>query len=756
MVMNEQIQIHRDKYGIPHIEASSESDIWFGMGYASAADRLWQMEWYRRRGTGRWSEVVGSEGLEADKLFRQFGLDVAAQVDTTDLSDETQLMFQRYADGVNAFAKEGQLPPEYELAGINWEPWEMWHSILVFKVRHVIMGKQLSKIARLDLLNRLGAEQMALLDGEPAGRTIILPPGGVGETVISLGREEFQSALENLGTLAIEEGGSNSWAVHGSRTESGRPIVCNDSHRPLDVPNVYWQCHVICPEFNVAGAAFPGVPAYPHFGFNGSVVWNITHGSADYTDLWVEEFRESNGILEYKSEENWIPAEIRTVAIDIKDASPYEFELVRTARGSVMHGQPRQGAAIVMRYTATDQINKQWECLRPMLWARDVHELNRSQELWEEPVNNLVSGDTSDNISYLFRGRIPIRSDVSGRILPSLGSANGGIWVGDVPRDALPQATNPSEGFIATSNQNPWTKDEPFLSHEFSPASRAERLSEALSVGDQWRSDEVIALQADTVSVPARRWANRAANLSDLVGNSERARVMLSGWDGDLSINEPHGLLYSCFREAMIEAIYRPLLGDATWEWVNASPNATAKGIVSRWFYGLGITIADMPSPTTADGRDINSLMADVLAIAWSKAEEIGGEDLAGWRWGLHHQTAAKHTLSTSERSNLGLNPPAAEMGGDGDTVQVSSISAEIEGEISFPVGALSVYRQVVDFSNPEDGLWIIPGGASGIPGSPHYSDQLDLWANHQLIPMNHATAAARSAAVSTQTIDRT
>jgi len=479
VAMNEQIRIHRDTHGIPHIEARSESDVWFGMGYASAADRLWQMEWYRRRGTGRWSEVVGSEGLEADRLFRQFRLDRASRIDATDLSSETEHMFQSYTDGVNAFVEQNELPPEYGLSEIDWEPWEIWHSILVFKVRHVIMGKQLSKIARLELLNRLGAEQMTLLDGEPAGRTVILPPGGIGGEVLTLGREGFQAALANMGTLAIEEGGSNSWAVHGSRTVSGKPIVCNDSHRPLDVPNVYWQCHIICPEFNVAGAAFPGVPAFPHFGYNGSVVWNITHGSADYTDLWVEEFRESEGVLEYRTQDKWHPAKVENTTIAVKNEASQELELVETARGYVMHGDPRNGAGIAMRYTATDQINKQWECLRPMLWASNVYELNASQELWEEPVNNLISGDISDNISYLFRGRIPIRSDASGRILPALGADDGGDWVGNVPSDQLPQATNPSEGFIATSNQNPWTQQDPFLSHEFSPACRAERLSEA-------------------------------------------------------------------------------------------------------------------------------------------------------------------------------------------------------------------------------------------------------------------------------------
>jgi penicillin amidase len=167
----------------------------------------------------------------------------------------------------------------------------------------------------------------------------------------------------------------------------------------------------------------------------------------------------------------------------------------------------------------------------------------------------------------------------------------------------------------------------------------------------------------------------------------------------------------------------------------------------------LGVSIANISEPKTPDGRDINTLMISALATAWGRAQVIGGADVTNWRWGLHHQTVALHTLSALNTTDLNLNPPPAEMGGDGDTVQVSSVSGDTDNQVSFPVGALSVYRQVVDFSNPEDGLWIIPGGASGIPGSQHYSDQLDLWANHQLIPMHHGVDAARLAAVSTEEI---
>ncbi len=747
------IQIHRDEYGIPHIDASSENDAWFAMGYASAEDRLWQMEWYRRRGTGRWAEIVGVSGLEADKLFRRFGLDTASQNDAEALTSETLDMFQSYADGVNNYAQNHSLPPEYLLTDTAWEKWEVWHSILVFKVRHVIMGKQLPKIGRLELLNRLGAEKMALLDGEPAGRTVILPPGGIGKEALSLGRTEFESALEGLGTLSIEEGGSNSWAVHGSRMVSGKPIICNDSHRPLDVPNVYWQCHVICPEFNVAGAAFPGVPGYPHFGFNGSVAWNITHGSADYTDLWVEEFKQSGKELLYRTGNNWTPAQIDRITIKVKNASDYEFELVSTSRGNIIHGQPRLGAAIAMRYTATDQVNRQWECLRPMLVATSVSELNQSQELWDEPVNNLVSADTAGDISYLYRGRIPVRSDPSGRVIPAIGAHDGGIWIDDVPRDELPKETNPPEGFIATSNQSPWEKVDPFLSHEFSPASRAERLSEILSQDKQWSSDEVITIQSDTTSVPAKRWSEQIGVLNDLEGFSKDAQTLLTDWDGNLAKDSPQGFLYSCFREKMIEAVYRPLLGEETWNWIHLPANASVKAIIARWFYGLGITMTSQTYVKTPDGREMNTLITGALHAAWHQAIEIAGEKIDNWRWGLHHRTVAVHTLSGFVDTDLLLDPPFAEMGGDGDTVQVSSTAPETVASVSFPVSSLSVYRQGVDFSKPDDGQWIIPGGISGIPENQHYSDQLPLWAEHKLIPMHHSLDAARAASRHSYTI---
>ena len=290
--LDEPVGIARDAFGVAHIRAATEHDAWFGQGFASAQDRAWQMEYDRRRATGRWAAVAGPAALAGDRLSRRLQLARAAKADVAAMSTETRAMFEAYAAGVNAFFESGRpLPVEYGLAGIRPKRWEPWHSVAAFKIRHVLMGQWQQKLAMARLLALIGPGVMTRLDDRsPAGSPVILPPGGSVPDLYERSASELAEAAEQLGLVSEVEAGSNSWAVHGSRTTTGMPVLCNDSHRALDVPNVYWQAHVTCPAFDVIGATFPGVPAFPHFGHNGKVAWNITHTHADYQDLYIEQF----------------------------------------------------------------------------------------------------------------------------------------------------------------------------------------------------------------------------------------------------------------------------------------------------------------------------------------------------------------------------------------------------------------------------------------------------------------------------------
>lgn len=730
-----QATIRRDAFGIPHIEAQDEHDAWFAMGYACAQDRLWQMEWYRRRGAGRWAEVAGEGAVETDRMFRRFDLERAARADEDAMSAGTLAMFTAYAAGVNAFLASGEpLPVEFSLAGVVPEPWEPWHSVLAFKVRHVLMGPWPWKLARLRLLHEAGADRFALIDrGEPRGTPVILPPGAIIEEAALAATGEFARVARELGSFASDEGGSNSWAVHGSRTTTGHPIVCNDSHRPLDVPNVYWQAHVSCPAFNVAGGAFAGFPAFPHFGYNGQVAWNITHGMADTQDLYVESFDPRNP-HRYRTEDGWAEAEVEPGEILVRGGAVVPAPIVRTRHGSIVAGNPADGHAIAMRWTATDRPGRQWECLRPMLTAATVAELHESQRAWVDPANNLVSADAAGNIGYLARGRLPIRSDAAGRQFPVAGWTGESEWVGDVPFEQLPAAINPPEGIIVTANQRVVQGDDPYIAHEFAPGTRAERILEVLGEGTLMPA-AVVALQGDTVSVPAKRWARFLRAQPPMAGDAERARAMLAAWGGDLRADGTEGLLYAAFKREVAAITLGTLVGATTWSWLSDPGNTAAARIIAAWMAHLASSLDADPEASPC-GQRWAGILPGALGAAWAEARRVSGsEDASEWEWADYHVTAGEHTLSATfpDRADE-LDPVPVGIGGDADTVQVASM--RWRQHAPYTVTALSVYRQVVDFADPEHASWVIPGGSTGSPGTPHYVDQMERWRGHQRVPM--------------------
>jgi penicillin amidase len=739
------VTIRRDAYGVAHVRAENEPDAWFGQGFAAAQDRLWQMEYDRRRAVGRWSEAAGTSGLAADRLARRLQLEPAARADVAAMSPRTRAMFEAYAAGVNAFLTSGQpLPVEYALTGITPEPWQPWHSVASFKVRHVLMGVWQQKLAQGRLLALIGPEAYARLDSRPPiGSVPILPPGGAIEFLYEQAVEEVAAAAEHLGFLAEVDAGSNSWAVHGSRTTTGMPVICNDSHRALDVPNVYWQVHVACPEFDVVGSTFPGVPAFPHFGHNGRVVWNITHTSADYQDLYVELFDPAEP-GRYRTPDGWAGAEHRREAIRVRDAEPEEIEVWRTRHGPVVHGDPRTGAAIALRYTATDRPCRAFEPFRPMLDAATVEELFEAQREWVDPVNNLVAADTWGNIGYLTRGEIPVRSSRAHRQFPVAGWTGEHTWTGAVPFEQLPRAINPPEGFIATANQKVTAHDEPYISHAFAPPSRAERIVELLTPRPRLSPDEVMAMQGDTVSRPARAWAALLARSGPFQGDAERARAMLGGWDGDLLPDSGPALLYAYTRRTIARALFQPVVGEDVWRWLMSGEPPALGRMVGQWLANV-IASLDAGSPTAPDGHAWDELLPAALAEAWQSTVAKGGADPAAWRWADHHGTNAKHTLAAAfpelaER----LNPPRVFVGGDGDTIQCAGYGWS--GRADFDISSLSVYRQCVDLSDISKGSFVVPGGVSGLPGTSHYADQLELWRTHQRIPMQSADQDATHA----------
>jgi penicillin amidase len=704
------------------------------------------MEYDRRRAVGRWAEAAGPAGLAADRMVKRLGLERAARDDLANMAPDVRAMFEAYAAGVNAFINSNpDLPPEFGLTGITPEPWEPWQSLALFKIRHILMGLWQWKMAAGGLLARVGPEKWRGLQFHPPEETsVVHPPGAQIRELYDCANDEIAALAEHLGFLAEVEAGSNSWVVHGSRTTTGKPVICNDSHRALDVPNAYWQVHVSCPAFNVAGATFAGFPGFPHFGFNGNVAWNITHTQGDYQDLYLERFDGANG-ERCLTANGWTDSGRETHTIGVRGGAEETVDTWTTEHGPVVHGDPRSGMAISLKYTALQAGRQPFDGLRAMVSASGVEELFEAQRTWVDPVNNLVAADTAGNIGYLVRGELPVRSSRAGRRVPVPGWTGEHEWLGAVPFEQLPRSINPPEGFVATANQRVIQGDEPYISAYFASPARADRLVELLGNGDRLTPEQIADFQGDRVSKPARMWTTFLAQCAPFTGEAERARATLAAWDGNLLPDRSEPLLYAYFRRAVMRELFVPVVGEATWAWLTTDANPGLGRIAAGL---LADVMARLESgQTPPGGRTWPAVLEPALTAAWRNAVALQGGDPAAWRWERSHRLASRNPLS-AVFPDAQLDPPGIGLGGDGDTVRCAGYG--ISGKRDFVVTNTSVYRQVVDFARPGEASYVIPGGASGDFRSPHFADQLAHWAACDRIPMQRFPEQANAATGST------
>ena len=286
--------------------------------------------------------------------MRRFRLEASARADCLAVNDQTREMLDAYSAGVNAFiGSTPELPVEYSIVGGAPDPWQAWDCLAVFKVRHILMGVFEAKLWRARLIKHLGLERAArLYPGYEPGQLLIVPSGATYDGPVEDGLEELGRSVEALNHLGEIEAGSNSWAVSGSLTASGKPLVAGDPHRALEVPNVYYQNQLACPEFDVVGLSFPGVPGFPHFGHNSHVAWCVTHANADYQDLFIERFQEGDPTL-YESKGKVLSAEVYHETITVRGEDPVEMDVTVTHHGPIIAGDPAKGYGIALRYTAT-------------------------------------------------------------------------------------------------------------------------------------------------------------------------------------------------------------------------------------------------------------------------------------------------------------------------------------------------------------------------------------------------------------------
>lgn len=727
------VVVHRDRLGIPHVHAGSEADVFFGQGFVTAQDRLFQIEADRLKAYGRFAAVAGSAKLAGDIFARRARLGDAVRAGYDAFDAGTRDVLTAYAAGVNAFlSSTSARPVEFQALDYEPEPWQPWDCVAVFVIRHVLFATMATKLFRARTVVTLGPEALGWFRHEgPMGVDVatIVPPGAT-DTLRALPLAEWEAEVTALSVLreAMGLGGSNAWALSGTRTASGKPLLGGDPHRLLELPNVYVQVHLACPAFDVVGLAFPGVPGAPHFGQTEHVGWCVTNAQAEYQDLFIERFRSDRDGLLVQTPEGWTPATVVAEPIEVQGAGRHVVETVVTSHGPVVIGDARSGTAMALRSTGLLSAGRSLRVVLPQLRARTVGAVDAALVDWVEPANNFVIGDTAGTLLYRTGGWIPQRPVVNAWI-PVPGWDGRHEWAGMIPDAALPRCRNPEGGQIVTANHRIVADDYPHvLGVDYANGHRAARITARLAPLGAARREDFAAIHRDVVSLEALALRDRivAVDPARLSPAARALRAHLVTWDGTMASESEAAAMYAEVRQQLVRAIANEPRMAALRTSGFADEPMPVFPLELRVALALGTLMGHDAATLFGPGADWAVLVAAALEAA---APEVG----AGATWGARHRALPQYVLAgVSGALDAVVAVPMPGLAGDLDCVRAAA------GPIGLfdHVGMTSTARYVFDLGDRAGGGWIVPLGTSGHPASPHYTDQQSAWLKGELQPL--------------------
>ncbi|HEY3368714.1 MAG TPA: penicillin acylase family protein [Symbiobacteriaceae bacterium] len=747
--LGDPVTITRDRWGVPHIAGQSLADCAYGLGYAHAQDRLWQMELQRRVGAGRLAESVGPEMLETDRFLRRLGLRRAAEAEAAQLDESERAFTEAYCRGVNAFGDKmgGRLPLEFRLLGLKFEPWTpvdvlAWGKVMALSLVH----NWEDELLRYQLAEHVGPELAARLEPDyTPGMPLTTQPIGPGAADSAA---ELLRLFEAARPYLITPGGaSNNWVVAGNRTATGKPLLANDPHLVLSMPSTWYEAHLTCPEMDVTGATLPGVPGVV-IGHNAHVAWGFTDAFADTADLFIEKWHPTQAACEFQGQ--WEPAEVRQEIIKVK-GKPDEVETVYVTRhGPVLAGGPLgPGPALALRWVALDP-GHSMRAIRGLNAAHSAVEVREALRDWPAPALNMVFADMDGNIGYLMCGSVPIRKSGTG-LTPVPGWTGEHEWTGWIPFEELPQIMNPDSGFIATANNK--VVDHTYRHHiswDYMPGYRAARILQRLKTTEGLTVQDCAEIQVDVYSIPGEEFATHCRDLKPDDPLEQKALKALLSWDGYLRPGSVGGAVYEAMADAALRRAYGPAMGDELMGYwlgkayhglaqanarVGRATTALLRDLRKRESgFPLGPTATGVDRAADCDGAELwRCLLSHALTDAVAYLRRTLGDDPSHWQWGQLHRLKFGHPMSAIKLLRPIFKRVDLPIGGDMST----PCQTAFVPHAPFTASAWAPsYRQVVDFADLEASVCVLPGGQSGQPGSRHYLDLLPLWHQGELHPM--------------------
>lgn len=675
-------EIRRDARGIPHITAATWQDAIFLQGYAMAQDRLFQMDGMRRLAAGELAEVVGKSAFELDLESRRLRMRRMAEDHARTLPEADRAVLAAFARGVNHFIETHRetMPVEFTLLGYQPKPWTIADTILA--------GLQMYRNLTTTWKHEL-AKMSLLAQGDRAKVEYLFPP----RTGVEISP------------------GSNAWAVAGSHTVSGKPLLANDPHLEFGLPSTWWMVHLTAPGLNVEGVTLPGVPGVI-VGHNDNIAWGVTNLGFDVQDFYEEKVA-GNGV-EFQGKVE--PLRIEREVIVVKGQQAVLQDIVVTRHGPVFHAENNRLFAL------------RWAAAEPGVYQYPFLEVNRAKN-WTEfraalkrypgPGQNFVYADREGNIGYQVTGLLPIRRNSTGDV-PANGSTGENEWAGFIPFDELPSFFNPKDGFIVTANQNPFPKDYKYPVHgDFSPHYRANQIRDLLKVRDKWTPADMVTVQKDIYSPFSHFLALQVVAACDRVkpGNPAfpPAVELLRGWNGQVE-----------------KGTAAPLLTALLYEYIKkAVVDSAAPGKVDLYLDQMSPSVVERMLRERPQGwfKSYDDMLIKALEASLNEGRKMQGSDVKRWNYGTYNELRLSHPVL----SHVGDSIPVV-----GDWINTMIGSYANIGPVPMSGSSTTVkqttrrlgpsMRFAADLSNWDQSLMGIVTGESGMVGSPHYKDQWELY----------------------------
>ena len=732
-------EIVRDGEGIPHIFAKSEADGWFALGYAHAQDRLWQMEFQRRVAEGRLSEFLGERAYEVDLLMRTLGIARQAERVVARLDPDTRRNLEAYAAGINAFlASDPVLPLEFHVFGLKPAPWKPEHTMEWL----LVMAWDLSsnwriELSRMRFIGKLG----------PARTNEILPPYPGDPAPPLPDYRALYAAIEPQAAALLAANpppgqsiGSNSWVLSGARTETGKPLLANDPHLGLQAPSLWYLAHVSTPAGNVVGGTLPGVP-FVVLGHNDHVAWSMTTTNSDTQDLFIERVAPGDpesyvtptgtAKFEVRDEVIRVGHEERHVRIRATRHGPVISDAVKAAGSAAPSGY-----VLSLAWAALTDENYVTRAGFAMNRAKDRDAFVAALRDFTAPHQNVVFADTDGHVGFIAAARVPVRSpanEAMGRV-PVPGWDAKYDWQGFLRFEDMPAVIDPPGGEIVTANHKITPRGyKPFLSVDWFPPYRADRIHELLAARPKHSIASFGAIQADVLSRLARDLLPVALAAKPATEEGREAQRLLAGWKGEMAAVERAPLAFAAWYRELTRLVYEDELGPLfreSWDMRATFMIAvmTGQGGEERWC------------------DDVRTPEVETCAYMASRAFDLAAADVhrryGGFvEWGEPHRAAGDHRP-------LGLVPVLGrlfnvtpETPGDGFTVDVGHFFIRDEARPFANRHAPSL-RAIYDLADLDRSRFIQSTGQSGNVLSPWYDNFAERWAKVRYVTIPAARAA--------------